>query len=299
MTAASGRAQPRREPSMMAEGQILSAFHMSLATRSLEQMRQAFHRVGWFIPPWTGVGFLEAMTRAIERKGDSFSQQDLESLLSHLYSVDRLSAMVTERYPVSPHLQEYQFTIAEGVEAHFIGLDRAAVTTLLPVIEGAGKRIAKSSQVQFPRSTIKGFANLADDCKQFVAEKRIGAVYEIVSMLDSFTEFAEKHLYVHSEQYPHRDKTNRHGILHGAYTDADYGRPLNFYKAVGAIEFLCFVASFRARMWCFAPEPTERSKQFSAHYRACIQLGRARPILGDDPIADDVIGESAMALLFK
>jgi hypothetical protein len=35
--------------------------------------------------------------------------------------------------------------------------------------------------------------------------------------------------------YPLLDKTNRHGILHGAYKDADYGRPINFYKAIGVM----------------------------------------------------------------
>jgi hypothetical protein len=60
-------------------------------------------------------------------------------------------------------------------------------------------------------------------------------------------------VYIHSDCYGFEEKTNRHGILHGAYADADYDAPINFYKTIAAIDFLCFVAAFRARLPCLAP----------------------------------------------
>jgi len=42
-------------------------------------------------------------------------------------------------------------------------------------------------------------------------------------MMDSFIYFVEKYLYIHSKDYGLEDKTNRHGILHGKYSDKDYG----------------------------------------------------------------------------
>jgi len=52
-------------------------------------------------------------------------------------------------------------------------------------------------------------------------------------MMDSFVFFVKNYMYIDSSLYPLVDTTNRHGITHGAYADADYGRPLNFYKIVG------------------------------------------------------------------
>jgi hypothetical protein len=73
-----------------------------------------------------------------------------------------------------------------------------------------------------------------------------GAPNEVISMMDSFATFTSEYVYVGSQSYPLADKTNRHGIAHGAYSDHDYGRPLNFYKTIAAVDFLTFVASFRA-----------------------------------------------------
>lgn len=96
-------------------------------------------------------------------------------------------------------------------------------------------------------------------------------------MMDSFKEYAEKNLYIDSDDYLHSDKTNRHGILHGAYKDNDYGRPINFYKAIAAIDFLCFISAFRAPISWMAPNPTEKSAILAEYYRACFFISMANP----------------------
>ncbi len=109
------------------------------------------------------------------------------------------------------------------------------------MIEGAGKQLATQ------RGLTAGdgqaiFAALAEDCKQEFVSRNMRALDEIESMMDSFVFFMKNYMYVNSSLYPLVDKTNRHGITHGAYTDADYGRPLNFYKTIAAIDFLAFVS---------------------------------------------------------
>ena len=60
-------------------------------------------------------------------------------------------------------------------------------------------------------------------------------------MLDSFVCFIKDYFFFSSSQgYPLADKTNRNGIAHGAYTDAEYGRPISFYKTIAAVDFLTF-----------------------------------------------------------
>ncbi|KAB0669048.1 hypothetical protein F6V30_14535 [Oryzomonas sagensis] len=243
---------------------------------NLDHYKQAFGSVGWFIPPYVTVGFLSILSKRIADNGHSLDQQELEAFLALIYSADNVAAMVTERYPVTPYIQDYKKIISEAVQAHFTGLDHIAVSGLIPVIEGAGKKLADDRSVSFV-SIRSLFNNLAGDCKRDAIENKIGAVDGVVCMMDSFAEFAEKHLYVHSENYPLADKTNRHGILHGAYSDHDYGRPLNFYKAIAAIDFLCFVSAFRAPISWFAPSPTDESKLLATYYCTCALLGKNKP----------------------
>jgi hypothetical protein len=108
---------------------------------------------------------------------------------------------------------------------------------------------------------------LANYAKDDVIGRRIGAVDEIVNMIDSFLSFVEDYFFSKSRAYPLTDGTNRHGIAHGAYTDSEYGKPINFYKTVAAIDFLTFISSLKSRqMSGFVPDQTSASKALAAHY---------------------------------
>ena len=241
---------------------------------NLDYHKQAFNSVGWFIPPYVQLGFLGAVAKQINE--NNVCGNTLASYLAPIYSPDNLAAMISERYHAVPLINEYHEIIAESVEAHFLGLNHIAVSGLMPVIEGAGRKLAGSRSIIV--TSIKSvFQNLAIDCKDDVTTNNIGAVGEIVSMLDAFIEFTDNNLYINSNNYPLNDNTNRHGILHGAFSDADYGKPLNFYKSIGAIDFLCFVSALRTPISCFAPSPTDESQTLAAYYRLCIQLGGNKP----------------------
>jgi hypothetical protein len=241
----------------------------------LTHWEQAFNSVGWFIPPYMQMGVLSKIAAEIISRGAQFSQDDLESTLSRLYEPIGLAAMVKHRYPVAPVIREYRETIAEAIEGHFFGLNHVAIGGLVPVIEGAGRQLALQRGLR-----VKGirdvFTALANDCKEESTSKNIGASDEIVSMMDSFSFFVREYLYIDSSLYPLVDKTNRHGIAHGAYADIDYGRPLNFFKAIAAIDFLTFVSSFRAHISWFAPDPSDASLKLSAYYGSLRKLSAAR-----------------------
>jgi hypothetical protein len=86
-------------------------------------------------------------------------------------------------------------------------------------------------------------------------------------MLDAFLHSLKKYFFEDSRLYPLLDKTNRNGILHGAYRDADYGRPINFYKAISAVDILTFVSMLQtAKMSGFAPDRTTESKTLAERY---------------------------------
>ncbi|WP_298729256.1 hypothetical protein [uncultured Pseudomonas sp.] len=243
---------------------------------NLDHFKAAFNSVGWFIPPYVTLGYLSLLAKEIHVKGPSFSQDDLAAALSLIYSADNLAAMVTERYPITPFINEYKEIISESIQAHFLGLDHVAVAGLMPVIEGAGRKLTASREIK--AEYIKDvFVELAGDCKNESINKNIGATDEVISMMDSFAEFIKNHFYLNSKRYALSDKTNRHGILHGDYTDKDYGAPINFYKSIAAVDFLCFVSAFRANISWMAPSPTAHSLEIGSFYKACIALSKVRP----------------------
>lgn len=243
---------------------------------AIDLLRQTLTSVGWFIPPYIQLGSLHGIAKDVRARGARFGQDDLEAALAPLYDADNLAAMVLHRYPVAPVIRDFRETIAEAVEAHFGALGHVAVGGLVPVVEGAGRRLAADRGLNGKRLK-PVFKALAEDCKRDSAQNRVGNTDEIVAMMDSFEAFITDLLYSESDSYPLSDKTNRHGIAHGAYADADYGRPINFYKTIAAVDFLTFVSSFKAHLSWFAPTPTWDSMRLADHYKALSRLRTSRP----------------------
>ena len=245
-------------------------------TGTLSHFEEAFSSVGWFLPPYATMGFLSLLAAEVKKSGGSFSQQDLQMWLGHLYEPEGLAAMVSSRYPVTPTICEYKETISEAIEAHLLGLHHVAVGGLVPVIEGVGRDLLSQRGLPIPDGVRGVFAALANDCKQESIDKGIGATGEVISMMNSFAWFTHNVLYVNSGAYPFLDKTNRHGIMHGVYKDQDYGQPINFYKTIGAVDFLCFVSAFRANVSWLAPSPNDESQGLAAYYRGLQKLAHHR-----------------------
>lgn len=242
---------------------------------SLGIWEESFRSVGWFIPPYIQMGVLSKIAADIRTAQGQMSSEQLQVALKTLYEPVGLAAMVLHRYPAAPVIQNYKLIIAEAIEAHFLGLDHVAVGGLTPVIEGAGRRLAGQRGLD-PNMPIKDLYDaLGTGIKQESAKENIGAVEEIASITDSFLDFTRHAFYAPSSVYPFSDGTNRHGIVHGAFSDSDYGSSLNFYKTIAAVDFLTFVASFRANISWMAPIPTEQSIRLSNYY-VVLQILRSR-----------------------
>ena len=237
--------------------------------RDLSTLKAKLNSVGWFMPPYVTVGFLDMVALCVEEAAGQFTQDDLERVLATVYGPKRLASMVLNRYPRIPIISLYAETIAEAVLAHFIGLHHVAVGGLIPVIEGVGRRLAGERGLDKDGHTKDVFRSLAAFAEEDVIKRRIGATSEIVDMLDSFNRFVEEYFYTSSQAYPLVDGTNRHGIAHGAYTDAEYGRPINFYKTIAALDFLTFISSLKTTTASgFVPEDTQESTSLAARYIA-------------------------------
>lgn len=241
----------------------------------LDWLGEAFEKVGWFIPPFISLGPLHRIAGAIYEEGANYTQANLQADLAALYEPGALAAMVVERYPATLVIRDYALTISEAVEAHFLGLHHVAVGGLIPVIEGAGRRLAAERGIDNHKvKTV--FGKLAASCRDEAIKKNLGATHEVIAMLNSFENFTTKLLYAEHTDYLLSDGTNRHGITHGHYADKDYGSPLNFYKTIAAIDFLTFVAAFRGGSW-LGQSPSLRSMLLAKRWTAQ-SLARAKAI---------------------
>jgi hypothetical protein len=238
-------------------------------SRNLEELKNTINSVGWFVPPYLSSGLLDTVAMTIARRKGDFSQADLEDVLARVYDAERLASMVLNRYPHTPVIMLYAQTISEAVMAHFLRLNHVAVGGLIPVVEGAGRRLATERGLKGQEQIKNVFKDLTGYAKQEVIARRIGATDEIVNMLDSFLCFIEHYFFSKSADYPLMDRTNRNGIAHGAYTDAEYGRPISFYKTIAAVDFLTFVSSLKtSKMSGFVPAHTPQSTALAARYVA-------------------------------
>lgn len=84
---------------------------------NLDHFKTPFNSVGWFIPPYVTLGYLSLLAKEIYVKGTTFNQKDLEAALSLIYSADNLATMATERYPITPFINEYKEIISESIQA--------------------------------------------------------------------------------------------------------------------------------------------------------------------------------------
>lgn len=270
---------------------------MTVSTMTMKEgYADPLNSVGWFIPPFVQMGALGKMAKSIHDSGGAYSQDDLERELGTIYCPTSLAAMVTIRYPTTAFVADYSATIAEAVEAHVMGLDHVAVAGLVPVIEGAGRQLAEQRAIRQSGGMGLVFRSLIEACKEQATAKQMGAVGEVLCMLDSFAAFTNGYLYERSERYPLADRTNRHGITHGAYRDRDYGRPLNFFKTIAAVDFLTFVSTFTSQGSWMAPSPTPRSLFLA---QAWLAQREVRSTLLGEPMPEGFAAELAHLRSFR
>lgn len=241
----------------------------------LKEHEQVLVSAGWFIPPYVPLVQIINAAESLKNADSGECQNILEQTLKGMYWPERLAAMTLHCYAETPVLTMYKEIISESIEAHYLGLDHIAVSGLLPVIEGAARSLAEQRGISF-KGVKTLFIALCDDCKKQAQEEQLGAINEICSMMDSFKVFCTQHLYQSSDKYFLEDYTNRHGILHGSFSDNDYGRPLNFYKCLAAVEFLCWVSAFKANVSWFLPSMSNQSKVLGAHYLSLETLAKVK-----------------------
>lgn len=242
----------------------------------LQRAADAFKSVDWVVPAYIGLGAISAIGLEIERRDGSSKQDVLRDVLPLLYTPDHLAVMLLERYSKQLHVRDFRKPIEEAIEASFSGLWHAAITTLIPVIEGVLVKIRDSRLGQAP---VDDRNWIIRELKELVERENSSpdSYYERVIMLTSLLDFCKRRLYTDSRKYQGLDRLNRHGILHGLFND--YADPVNFYRLISILELLCFVIALINGGSSFAPSATQKSVTLAAYYAVVKSSALLRPDL--------------------
>jgi hypothetical protein len=232
----------------------------------LANVSDAFHQMGWFIPPFYSPNTLNDLAEKVRAGGAGYPVDRFEAEVQLLFGPRSLTAMVLHRYPQDRVLGDFADSIAQAVEAHLMGMNHVAIAGLMPVVEGAGRRLAVERGLV---ATIDGhepirqvFDYLMRDYRAEVVEHGWGSTDAVVAVLNSFSQFIRQRFYASSSGHGQADNTNRHGVLHGFYPDAEAGRPLTFYKTLSAIDLLSFFGGLQTKSW-MGPTATPESDQLA------------------------------------
>lgn len=243
----------------------------------MQKIKEEFNKIGWFIPPYIPLG---KITRTFFKIGniDNFHQDDLELILGELYTPSFLSLMLIERYSKLNNTKEYKLIIKESIEAHFLGLNYVAISGLLPVIEGVIHNLIKNFNIEIKPKKNQGKIGVKDKVSEiirFCINTKTGKLDETEPMLESFLYYIENYLFIKSTEYTLDDKTNRHGILHGEFSDKDYGKKINFYKVISVLNMLCFIASYKESFSWLSPDNSKESMLFQLYLYQLIEINNS------------------------
>lgn len=236
----------------------------------LERAARTFEAQGWVFPAYIEIGFLRRLAVAIneESTGDA-KHAVLAGALAIPYGPRPLAAMVLERYRKVPHIADFAGVIEDAIEAFHMGLTRAAVASLVPVVEGVLRKIANAQGAPFANNE-RIFKKLCATIDALIVEQQQGApgtTDECVMMLTSLRQFVSDYLFIKTDLYTGTGALNRHGIVHGIFEPAEYGHDYNFYKLLSILDLACFFVSLRTPgCSALAPDETKASQVLAAYY---------------------------------
>jgi hypothetical protein len=233
----------------------------------LERASTVLRSVDWVLPAYLPADGILTIAAMLEQEPVSKREEFLEWVLPGLYDEDRLASMLLGLYNKAIYICDFKVQIAEAVEAWHAGLHHAAVATMIPVLEGIIRKVAKGGS----RDIGSGTKKLIDELDELIAkEDRSPHRYgERIVMLTGLRDFFAERLLKKTDDYDGLDQLNRHGILHGIFEK--YGAAVNFLRLITLLDLLCFAMVLAHGGSCFAPDRTPESQKLAEYYRTLKQ----------------------------
>lgn len=239
------------------------------------RIADSFRSVDLVLPPYFGLGGMSALSALIEKQPTSELKQGiLKEILPLMYGDECLATFQVGIFATVPFVRDFKLPICQAIEAAAAGMHHAAVSTLLPVLEGT---ILKAATAQGSPIRAGNSKQLIGALDQILAKENasLNPYFERVAMLESLRDFFQARLLVPTNSYSGFDQLNRHGILHGLYEG--YGADTNFFRLIALLSLVCFALRLSYGGSMFAPAKTSESIAFADHLARIRLVAKGRP----------------------
>ncbi|MDO8343040.1 MAG: hypothetical protein Q7T48_07570 [Cellvibrio sp.] len=209
-----------------------------------------------------------------------------------MYNLEGLSALSVDIYRKNNDFTEYSSQIDESIEAFCLGLNRVAITSLMPCIEGIIREIGIKIGISCEEHVnVKQFVNILKKIQQkiianivFYGFDWVPSDFKSISLHDGFNEqiqmveslkyFLNNGLYQHTASYQGSTNLNRNGVVHGFITN--FSSQVNFYRLITVLNMLyvCSVLTGNEGS-LFHPSASEESKLLEKRLASIIIFKRA------------------------
>jgi hypothetical protein len=136
--------------------------------QKLVWMGEVLRTVDWLISAFQTVAFNETLARAIEISPENEKLEVLRESVAAIYSPPYLAAMYLHRYIQVPYISEFAKRIDESFRVFCSGYKFAAVTLMIPVLEGVLRKVTMSAD----RNVGHGTKGLVVELEKLVEEEK-------------------------------------------------------------------------------------------------------------------------------
>lgn len=254
----------------------------------ITRMRTAFLQIDLVVPPYYQMGFLSPAAAHIELLSSTEEKEEFAlNLLTKMYPENSIASLCLNVYKRNKAISPFYEDIAESVTAYYLGLNRAAIITLIPCIEGIIRNIGNQINIPIPGDVSKeSFLKVLeavqkrDICGTYEGYDWVPSEAKNISLFDKFHErvqmiqsikfFIEHSLYEHTSKYKNDSQLNRHGIVHGLISD--FHSPTNYLRLITMINALAVASIFAGDSGSlFFPNITPEATTLGEQLRRCKQ----------------------------
>jgi len=232
-----------------------------------------WEKVEWFLPLWASVGDSRKILASIEHcsKEDAIRQFDYHT--STIYTLPFQAVCITQIMPACRSLAEFMPVIREAYLATYSGYAASSIAALIPVVEGALRKITKTSDATSLQDVVNVVIDRACNVasrlyydgmwvpNEYLAHDYLFVQDELVFVFETFRRWLKNSFFRNTGEYDGATWLNRHLFAHGASTLWQEGA--NFRRLIVALATLGVIESWydqTYRVSLLFPEMNDDSK---------------------------------------
>ncbi|APW42923.1 hypothetical protein [Rhodoferax saidenbachensis] len=237
-----------------------------------ERLASLWEKMEWFSPLWVPRGKYQALLKETEHCSRDQAVELFGYHFSTVYTLAFQAVCIAQLLPCSRSLAEYAPLAREAYLAFYSGYRASSIAALIPVVEGAMKRISiDSSDLPLPEQIDRVFdracalaARLHFDGmwvpREYLSIDYLFGQDERVFAFETFKRWMKGSFFQNTDKYDGATWLNRHLFAHG--TSSDWQQSANFERLVVALATLGVIESWHDesnQVSLFFPEMTQDS----------------------------------------